>query len=725
MFACSTWVSATFALNTLSLICRLYALMHPCAILPYLCIFLMGSSPLRFQIKWAFVLFFFLSFLTITFSLPPLSFSLRIPFTAFPLFQSSSPPSLFSSPHPPPFFLVFLPSRSFLLFDSFQTQTKSTTLYIHNPTPPATHYVLPCTPLSLQSTVMLSTRNRSHRQTTGAPESSDLDQEPISTSSTSSTSSLDQSETPSTQYNPIVTLTDAISHSSSLFFFNGSYTEILGDMYSPCLDPPKELKRTTGPLTCRWTSLNQWTANRTVISLVQKQDYQNVNAHLDPQMAIYKVILGSLQTDPRLPSLHDVSSVKAALRCVKQELDELLAKIPHSEVHLTCHFLFYEDRTLKDGTQVTVEVLITTEYYQAPRQTGETIWNRRVSLITTTGPWYEVIGSKTKHNFTEFYPLASDLPGYPLQPQDPPTESSSALQRPLILSEAFISPRIATTKGHVMMDECQSFQDSAEGGDPVNDSETKSTDGAGPHSKSITTNINMDTETDLNINTDTKTDLDIITDTETNLDINTDTETGLNMKMETETNLNINTDTETDPNIATSNKVGTPLSIGAGRKRCRRPQSDTNSADDSQQPGLSPRPAKTNKPKPAKKAKISSSKKFRCTEPDCSAAPYASQDSLNNHCISAHSDKVFECRFCDKEFRRYGDRSRHENEKHLGKKWKCKGCGLVSLRRPKEEERTGCKRLYIKKQDRRKEPSAERRAGSEEEGRHFFKIDFS
>ncbi|KAG0286193.1 hypothetical protein BGZ97_007522, partial [Linnemannia gamsii] len=279
------------------------------------------------------------------------------------------------------------------------------------------------------------------RQTHGVPKSPDLDQEPTNTSTPSGSSSHGQCDAPSGQYNPVVTVSNPPSYSTSPFIFNGRYTEILGEMSSSRLDPPKELKRTTGPLHCYWTSSNQWIANRNFNSRVQKHDYQDEHAHLHPQTVIYKTILGSLQADPWPPHLHSVSSVQDALLRVQPMVNEQLTAMTQSEVHLVCHFLFYDDRTLEDDEQVTAEVLITIEYYQAPRQAGTRVWNRRGSLITTTSPWYMVIGSKNKQVFQEFVLLAPLSSGCsPLQPQGTSAEPYPSLDQPFILSEALMRP---------------------------------------------------------------------------------------------------------------------------------------------------------------------------------------------------------------------------------------------------------------------------------------------
>jgi hypothetical protein len=50
------------------------------------------------------------------------------------------------------------------------------------------------------------------------------------------------------------------------------------------------------------------------------------------------------------------------------------------------------------------------------------------------------------------------------------------------------------------------------------------------------------------------------------------------------------------------------------------------------------------------------------------------------------------------------------------------GCGLKYTRRPEEKRRSGCKKPYVKKRDRRKQAHVTKGAGGRGKGRHHFKI---
>ncbi|KAF9120061.1 hypothetical protein BGW39_011696 [Mortierella sp. 14UC] len=164
---------------------------------------------------------------------------------------------------------------------------------------------------------------------------------------------------------------------------------------------------------------------------------QEGNPHLPPHLSLAFVtaILAILKTTldavlaahpSQLPQ--SASAVEAVLDRIQPEVENHLqsTSMPDSTVHILCDIPLLE-RRIHEGMEMTVQGLITLEFYRAPER-KTTTWHRRSALKVMNVPWYMAIELEHKYVFPDkAYSLPiinTDAPGSAVQ--EPTLESASA-----------------------------------------------------------------------------------------------------------------------------------------------------------------------------------------------------------------------------------------------------------------------------------------------------------
>ncbi|KAK3814841.1 MAG: hypothetical protein JOS17DRAFT_779046 [Linnemannia elongata] len=84
-----------------------------------------------------------------------------------------------------------------------------------------------------------------------------------------------------------------------------------------------------------------------------------------------------------------------------------------------------------------------------------------------------------------------------------------------------------------------------------------------------------------------------------------------------------------------------------------------------------------------------SAKSFPCRYRDCTHKPFATKWSMETH-ANTHAGVRFTCLYCDLNYARPGDRTRHTNKVHLGYLYRCDHCQTERSRKPSDSRLDGC-----------------------------------
>ncbi|KAG0274718.1 hypothetical protein BGZ95_009521 [Linnemannia exigua] len=145
-------------------------------------------------------------------------------------------------------------------------------------------------------------------------------------------------------------------------------------------------------------------------------------------LAILKISLAAILTHHPSQLPQSTPAINVALDRVQPDVDKHLqsTSIPHSTVHILCDIPLLE-RRIHDGREITVQGLLTVEFYRAPER-ETTTWHRRSALIVMNVPWYLGIEHKNKYEFLDktYPPPLLNTAASNGAIQDPALESTSA-----------------------------------------------------------------------------------------------------------------------------------------------------------------------------------------------------------------------------------------------------------------------------------------------------------